>query len=230
VQIKARNEGGQDDATISVEYIVPIIKIVKPKVNFTVPSKNITTKKSIYAITVKVENVVDNAKMDLKVNGKSVAFKFDPRKKKMTANVRLSKGSNKLVAVAQNDSGMDSDQVNIKLEISSDKPGEIVSRPIGGGTINLTKPVINRLSMSQPSVNPFNLETAKTRIVALLKNVKSKSEITFTVNGKLITNYSFNASTGRLEVIHTIDRGTHTTLLKLKTKGGETQKSTSVTF
>ena len=203
VQLKARNEDGQDDATISVEYIVPIIKILKPKVNFTIPSKNITTKKSMYAITVKVENVVDNAKMDLKVNGKSVAFKFDPRKKKMTANVRLSKGSNKLVAVAQNDSGMDSDQVSIKLEISADKPGEIVSGPIGGGTINLTKPVINSLSMSQPSVNPFNLETAKTRIVALLKNVKSKSEITFTVNGKLITNYSFNASTGRLEVIHT---------------------------
>ena len=230
VQLKARNEGGQDDASITVEYIVPTIKIAKPKVNFTVPSKNVTTSKNSYSVTVKIENVTDKSKMDLKVNGKSVGFNFDRRRKTMTANVRLSNGNNNLVAVAQNDSGMDSDQVSIKLKVNSDKPGQIGSSPGGVGTIQLAKPVIDILTMSQPSTDPFNPNTAKTRIVGSLKNVKSKSEITLTVNGKVITNYSFNASTGRLEVIHTINRGTHTTILKLKTKGGDTQKSTSITF
>ncbi len=228
IVLKASNEGGQDEASVAVDYIMPEIKIMKPKVSFTIPSKNITTKESSYRVTVKVENVTEKSKMELKVNGKSVSFKFDRRRKTITASVRLAKGNNKFVATARNDSGTASDQVTIKMSVN--KPVEIADAPGQVGTIKLAKPVIDALTMSQPSADPFNPNTAKTRIVGLLKNVKSKSEITLTINGSRIDNYDFNATTGRLEIIHTIGRGTHTALLKLKTKGGTTQKSTSISF
>ncbi len=228
IVLKASNEGGRDEASVKVDYIMPTIKIAKPKVRFTTPSKNITTKKTSSKVTVKIENVIDKRKMDLKVNGKSVAFNFDKRRKTITATVRLKKGNNKLIAAAQNDSGTASDQLTIKMEV--DKPGTIGGKPGSIGTTKVAKPVIDALTMSQPSADPFNPNTAKTRIVGLTKNVKSKSEITLTVNGTKITNFNFNASSGRVEVIHTINRGTHTAVLKLKTKGGSVQKTTSITF
>lgn len=228
IVLKARNEGGRDEASVNVTYEMPTIKIAKPKVNFTVPSKNITTKKTSYQVTVKVENVMEKDKMDLKVNGKSVSFNFDRRRKIIKATVKLKEGTNKLIAAARNDSGTASDEVSIRKE--SDKPGKVTGTPGQIGTIKVAKPAIDVFTMSQPSVDPFNPNTAKTRIVASLKNVKSKTEITLTVNGTRITNFNFNASSGRLEVIHTINRGTHTAVLKLKTKGGQAQKTTSITF
>ncbi len=228
IVLKASNEGGQDDASVTVNYTMPVIKIAKPKVNFTVPSKNITTKKTSYKVTVKVENVIKKDEMDLKVNGKSVSFKFDRRRKTITASVKLAKGNNQFIAAARNDSGTASDQVTIKMEV--DEPVEIGSKPSQIGTVKLAKPVIDIFTMSQPSADPFNPNRAKTRIVGLLKNVKSKPEITLTVNGSRIQNFDFNATTGRLEIIHTINRGTHTAVLKLKTKAGTTQKSASITF
>ena len=228
ILLKASNEGGRDEASVRVDYTIPIVKIAKPKVRFTIPSKNITTEKPSYNVTVKIENVFEKSKMDLKVNGRSVSFKFDKRRKTITSTVRLKEGNNRLIAAAQNDSGTANDQITIKMEV--DKPGQVVGKPGSIGTATTAKPVIDALTMSQPSADPFNPNTAKTRIVGLLKNVKSKSEITLTVNGTSITNFTFNASSGRLEVIHTIDRATHTALLKLKTKGGSTQKTTSITF
>jgi len=228
IVLKAGNEGGQDEASVTVNYTIPEIKIARPKVNFTTPSKNLTTKKTSHKITVKVENVVDKNKIGLTVNGKLIAFKFDRRRKMITATVRLTKGNNKFIAAARNDSGTASDQVTIKMQV--DKPVEIADKPSQIGAIKLAKPVINALTMSQPSADPFNPNTAKTRIVGLVKNVRSKSEITLMVNGNRIENFEFNATTGRLQVIHTIDKGKHTALLKLKTKGGTTQKSTSITF
>jgi len=228
IVLKARNEGGRDEASVNVTYEMPTIKIAKPKVNFTVPSKNITTKETSYQVTVKIENVIEKDKMDLKVNGKSVSFDYDRRRKILKATVRLKKGTNKLIAAARNDSGSATDQVSIRR--NSDKPGTVIDKPGNIGTIKLAKPVIDGLTMSQPSADPFNPNTAKTRIVGSVKNVKSKSEITLTVNGTRINDFSFNATSGRLEVIHTINRGTHTALLKLKTKGGTTQKSASITF
>ena len=228
IVLKAANDGGQDEASVTVNYTIPEIKIGKPKVNFTIPSKNITTKEKSYKITVKVENVMEKRNMDLKVNGKSVSFKFDRRRKTMTASVRLAKGNNQFIAAARNASGTDTDQVVINMK--EDKPSEIVSKPGKIGTIKLAKPVINSLTMSQPSADPFNPNTAKTRIVGLLKNVKSTSEITLSVNGKRIKDFDFNPTTGRLEIIYTIGKGKHTSLLKLQTKAGTTQKSTSITF
>ncbi len=228
IVLKASNEGGRDEASVTVKYSLPEIKIAKPKVNFTVPSKNVTTKESSYEVTVKVENVTDKKKMDLKVNGKSVAFKFDRRRKTMTARVRLVRGNNKMIAAARNESGTANDQVTIRMVI--DKPGKVDSKPGQIGTVKLAKPEIDILTASQPSADPFNPNTAKTRIVGVVKNVKSKSEITLTVNGSPIENYDFNATTGRLEVIYTINRGTYNVLLKLNTKAGTTQKRTSITF
>jgi len=228
IVLKASNEGGKDEASVTVNYTMPVIVIAKPEVDFTIPSKNISTKQRSYKVTVKVKNVTDKNKMDLKLNGKSTAFKFDRRRKTITANVRLSKGNNKLIVAASNDSGTDSDQVTINME--SIDAGRINDKQGKAGTVKLAKPTINLLTMSQPSADPFNPNTAKTRIVGMLENVKSKSEITLTVNGKRIKRFDFNVATGRLEVIHTIGRGAHTTLLKLKTRAGTIQKTTSITF
>lgn len=90
----------------------PIVEITSPEKN----SKTVTSKK--YKLIAKVKNVKQKRKILLKVNDKNIrSFTFNPTNGKLTSNLRLEEGINKVLVKAANDGGDDSDRVVLNYEI-----------------------------------------------------------------------------------------------------------------
>lgn len=222
--LKATNDDGRDEDQIKVTYRKPVVVVKKPTVDFITPNKKVTSKTPSYNISVRVRNVKSKNEITVKSNGKSIRFDFDSRKGIVNAAVRLSDGNNKVVVTASNKGGRDSDSETIvyKGKTNIDRGGI--------GQVNIAKPEINNFSLSQPATDPLRPNSAKTRVSAQLKNVKSKSEITLIFNGQRVKRFDFDATTGFLSAIMDINRGKHYAKITVKTKGGTVNKSASVTF
>lgn len=226
IVLKAQNDDGSDRDEVQIMYNKPIINKPKPPtVDIVTPRKKVTTTKSNYNITAKVTHVNSSRDITVKSNGKTIRFDFDQRRQTISATVRLTNGNNKVVVTVKNSTGRDSDSETIVKKSNISKGDDIViSKP------KYQKPSIDQFSLSQPSTDPLNPNTAKTRISGLLKNVSSKSEITLVFDGQRVTNFDFNPRTGVLNVIMTIGRGKHSAKVTVNTPGGKASKTARVTF
>jgi len=93
--------------------------IEKPIVEITTPSVSpIIVKTEKYKLIAKVENVKEKREILLKVNGKNFrSFTYNPIDGKVTANLKLKEGNNKLIVKAANTGGNASDDATINYEI-----------------------------------------------------------------------------------------------------------------
>ena len=181
IQLKANNTGGSDVANLTITYKEKVV-LAKPTVKFTNPARSgtkVTTAATNIAAIVK--NVTDKSGLTLKLNGRAVrGLTFTPRDGVAKARITLKEGNNKIELIAKNASGTATASTTIIYE----KKVVVQSNP----------PRVNIESASQPTIDPMNPNVGRSTVIATIKNVKSKNDITLTVNGKTISNFEYNLS------------------------------------
>ncbi len=216
IVIKATNKDGNDEASITINYS-PKLEIPKPIAGFSKPAKpGAITKKANYIIRATAKYVNRAEDIALILNGKEVkSFDFNTRTKAIKATVVLKPGQNDIYLEAKNTTGTDSKRSNVVYQKVSKKK---------------VPPKVEIISISTPTVDPFNPDKAKSTVLAKIKHVKSKSGIEFLFNGTRINNFSYNTRSGELQVTLDLKRGNNTFVIKATNKDGKDEASRNIEF
>lgn len=181
-----------------------------------------TTDNSTYLIKVKTVNVMSKADLTLNVNGVNMTnFTFSSSTKLISAAIALKEGQN-TIRIDANNGGKKTSltyTITYKKAVQNLGSGEQQNGNSGGGQLEqnpAAKPVFKLVTPSQTS------ETVKTGTYVLktnISNVKSKSDITLTLNSVVVSNFTFNAATGELIVTLTLKSGQNT--VRITAKNGD---------
>lgn len=183
----------------------------KPNVDFADPSTDpFYTQSANVQIRVRVEEVSDKNNIRMEVNGQNRSdFYFNPAKEEVTATLPVQTGNTEIRVRASNSYGTDED----KLTIVRTEPQQ--------------PPVV---TISQPSTPESKTQKPAASIRATVKNVRNPSEITFTLNGQLVSGFEFNISTGVLTHQVSLKEGVNNITIKAVTSAGSDQASVKITY
>lgn len=214
--VKAVNGDGSDDQTVVFYYNRPI---AKPTVKITQPSKSgMTVKQERTTLKASVTGVKSKAEISVKLNGRSVNFNFDTRTKTINALLTLRSGDNNVIVTATNTGGSASDKRLIKYFKTSDIP------------TSKLKPKVTITSVSAPATNPFDPDRARSTIIAIIDNISSKSEITFTYKGEVRTDFTFNKLEKRFQITVDLTRGENPFTIKASNRAGSDTEERVISF
>ena len=215
ISISVKNSDGQDNDQVTITY-KPKVTVVKPVVKFINPARaGTTSKKQRFTVRISVENVTGKKDIQLSFNQKSLTrFNYDAKKKIVTASVSLTNGTNNFGVRAKNQAGVSTAQSSVQY----------TARPT---TSNVQKPTIEIISVSQPAAHPFNPTVLRSTVIATIKNLTSKSQITFTVNGNEVTDFTYSPTTGKFQssVGLKVDGSANKFKITAKNSAGSTEKS-----
>lgn len=221
IRIQASNADGEHEAStaFTIEPKAEEDGPGKPEVTIVQPAKPGTTaKENPTTIVATVSGVAGKSDIQVLANKKQVEdFTYDAKKQELRATVTLQKGTNTIVVRAINEAGEAQASTTINFNPAT-----------GGG--NQQKPVIEVTSVSQPVTNPFYPNVGNSTVLATIEHVTNKDQITFTVNGQAVTNFSFNVKTKQFEGIAPLNRGDNTIVIKAKNEAGEDVEERQVTF
>ncbi|MEM6965950.1 MAG: hypothetical protein AAF573_14380, partial [Bacteroidota bacterium] len=216
VVIRATNDAGnaQDEVTIIYRDNTPVVRL--PMVTITTPSSSIseTTNKNI-TIRAALENVTTKRDIRFLVNGSQRNdFTFNSRNGDFSANINLREGNNEVTVRGYNEAGSDEDNARIVVKRST---------PL------IVLPVVNITSVSASTANPFdpNPVACKTTVRATIQNVDQKRDITFRINGRSISNFSFDANTMAFESTVILDDGRNDITIRAVNAAGSDEDTTT---
>ncbi|MFT5262406.1 MAG: hypothetical protein ACI8YQ_001136 [Polaribacter sp.] len=206
--VEGRNKSGKDSDQITVTYKK---KVAPPIVKITSPKNGSTAKKKTVSLSATLSNVASNNNITLKVNGRTIS-KFSYRKGKLSATVTLKEGDNSISVTGTNSAGRDSDEVRVSFSAAKNPPK------------------INSFGLSQPTIDPFNPDSAKSSATATLQNITSKSQIKMYINGKEVTDFEYGIRTKRLRKVFDLKRGTNTVRIVVENEDGKKEETKSLKF
>jgi len=206
VTITGRNSAGQDTKTTVIIYNEPVKP--EPIVNITYPSQNpYTSPQNNINIAASILNVDSRNDVTFNVNGQNLTnFSFSGTS--FTANgIQLKNGNNTFTITGSNSQGQDS------------KSTVVVYSP--------TPPPV--VTISNPNQNPFITQNNQVTINAAIKNVSTRNDVTFTVNGQQVTNFTF---TGQLFIANNVslNEGRNTFTITGRNSVGQDTKTTAVVY
>jgi large repetitive protein len=199
--IKATNADGQDEASIEITYKEPMLP---PKVTITSPKNATTTDKNTALVNATLANVNSTTDITFQVNGKIVKD-FTYRNNQLTATINLKAGKNEIFVEGRNESGKDSDQIELTFKEAEPLPKVSITSPRTG---------------TQTSSKTIEL-------TATLENVASNDEITVKVNGHELTKYSFRK--GVLTANVNLHNGENTLYVEGRNSAGKDSGEVTVT-
>ena len=204
---------GTDKAEVTVVYAPKIVE--KPTVTFLQPgTKKTPVSKSSYQVKAKVTGVEGTANIKVFHNNTSIRrFDYNVRTQELTYTVTLKEGKNTFKVIGENTGG------------STQAEADIVFKATTGAV-----PDVKIVSTSQPTTDPFNPNTGKSSVIAELKNVSDKNQITVTVNGTPLTTFEYTPSTGAFRCLAILKKGENTIVVKAVTPAGEDSDTAKVTF
>ncbi len=224
IQIKANNRYGQDQDEATITYgdyggnnIPPTTTPNyqnRPSVSITNP-RNTNSETSISNITIEANIREVNNKSDvlLYVNRRRITnFSYSTYNGRLQARINLQSGNNAIEIRVRNNAGEARDNVNIRLVQKQNNP-----------------PQVRIISVSEPSVRN---KGANSEVLAEVRNISSKRDITFTVNGTRIGDsaYSFNASTGRIRAGISVRTGNNTVIITARNADGRDEDTATVRY
>lgn len=214
IEVIAQNQDGRDREQIKISY-VPEVTQPKPVVKFLKPSKPGTTvTDKALKITASVENIKERDDITLLVNGKvQKAFAYSSKSKQLEADLTLQNGKNKVEIRAKNAVGSSEATTDITYRVS-----------------RVRLPEITFESVSQPTINPLNPQVARSTVIATIKNVTGKDQITFLVNGEKVTDFNFDVKTMRFQSTINLAQGVNVLIIKAENRSGTDEKSYEITF
>jgi large repetitive protein len=217
--VEANTPEGRDQASVSVTYKAPPPPPVasKPQVTITTPKRSgVTVKAADYTVTADLRHVDNKSQIKVLINGRAFTdFRFSAGTGILSIPFTLREGANSVVVEATTRAGT----ASARTEINYVK--EVVSVP---------KPEIKIESASQPAVSPFNPNEASSQVLATTKQVSQRSQVTFLVNDVPLTNFDFDAATGKLSGIIRLKKGANKVEIKVQTDQGSASDTITVQF
>ncbi len=213
ISIIGRNDDGQDEASVRFQFVPPLVS--KPKITFRNPAKpGSSVSETKQSIVARIENVSNAKQIKLFVNRKRwPTFNFNEGKKELNTVITLGKGTTSIRIEATNEGGSADAETTIVYKPSTKRP-----------------PVVTIESVSQPVTNPLNPTVGRSTVIATIKNISGADQVTFKVNNERITNFAFNAKSGKFECTVNLVRGENLIYLEATNKDGKDSKSETVNF
>ena len=174
-----------------------------------------------YSIVAKVKNVTDKKGISLYINGKKTdKFQFDTRDGEIATLTVLKPGKNTFRITATNKAGKAEAETYVQTTRKVSVPG--------GSKVR--KPTIADLNNTVPVVNPLSPNTSRVRITATIRNIIKKDQITFKLNGKNITDFTFDAKSGKFTALVELSKGKTEVYLSAKNSAGNVVKEKTIEF
>lgn len=181
----------------------PIVKIVTPSTS----SETVKTKK--YKLVANVKNVKEKRKILLKVNKKnSRSFSYNSATGRLTANLRLEEGANRIIVKAANAGGNASDDATINYEIAEVEPvAEVeLKSEMEEGLGDLREGETIRVDQLNFEINSFKITNDSRPVLNdiynfLNENAKVSVEIGGHTNRFCDTDYCQTLSTNRAKAV-----------------------------
>lgn len=184
--------------------------VKKPIVEITTPSASPKMVKSRkYKLIANVKNVKEKRKILLKVNGKNVrSFTYNSATGKVTANLRLKEGANKIIVKAANTGGNSSDDATINYEtpVAESVPVVPVPTPLEREFEDLKTGETIRVDQLNFEINSFKITNDSRPVLddiykILNKNANVTVEIGGHTNRFCDTDYCQTLSTNRAKAV-----------------------------
>ncbi|MFK8007466.1 MAG: OmpA family protein [Saprospiraceae bacterium] len=181
----------------------PIVKITTP----TASPKTVNYKS--YKLVANVKNVKEKRKILLKVNDKNIrSFKYNSATGKVTANLKLKEGANKIIVKAANSGGNATDDATINYEIPAEVsvPEEVVVTEIEKELGAIGEGETIRVDQLNFEINSFIITNDSRPVLNdiynyLNKNSKVSVEIGGHTNRFCDTEYCQTLSTNRAKAV-----------------------------
>lgn len=194
--LSSLNACGTDAETVTVTYtpcVAPSITIVTPtSANTTVTSANFT-------LGALILNSNNGQGVSLKLNNVAVTnYSFNNATGALQANVTLNPGVNTIVLTSTTSCGTDTETI----------------------TVNYNNCIAPSISLVMPAMNGSTVTTSTFDVAATISNANNGQGITLTINGRAITNFSFNNSTGAFLSTVNLTPGLNNIVLSITTPCG----------
>ena len=213
--ISATNASGSDSKSITIIYNLPVVISPPPVVTFVNPAINpYSTSVSTLPINALVQNVTSVGQISVTNNGAPVStsmLSFNPSTAQLNFNVNLISGANTVVISATNIAGADSKSETI-----------IYTQPV-----QELPPVV---TITSPTVNPFNTSVSTAVVNATVLNVISASQIAVTINGVSTSAFTYNLSTKVLVIPVSLMSGANTITITATNSAGADSKSETIIY
>ena len=203
VVILVKNSAGTDQASVKLLYAAP----KPPKVTITAPANNSETRTALGELTASLLNVNSNNEVTVFLNGTSVPFTFDPKRKLISAKVNFVEGNNTLRVRVQNTGGSDEATVSVRL---------VKAKP---PMVNITNPRDKKGTTDKPAFN----------LTAVVENVFSDKNVQVLLNGVAVTAFTLDKG-GNLSANVTLKPGKNTFIVKATTPDGAAEASAGIQY
>ncbi len=184
--------------------------VEKPIVEITTPSASPeTVKAKKYELIANVKNVKEKREILVKVNNRNNrSFTFNPATGKLTADLRLKEGINKIIVKAANVGGNDTDEATINYEVPVEEP-VVVEEPeseIEEGLGVLGEGETIRVDQLNFEINSFKITNDSRPVLNdIYKFLKKNSNVTVEIGGHTNrfcdTEYCQTLSTNRAKAV-----------------------------
>ena len=218
VLITATNQAGSDEETVIIYYGdrgnsgPPVVNnTYAPQVDITNPrSERYTSENQDFTLQANIKYVNGKNDIEYRVNGRDdYNFNYDGRSDQFSANIRLNEGRNEIEIIGRNQTGSARDNVIITYEKKADLP-----------LVNITS----------PARSPYETDLRNTSIRAILKNVTSKNDIRFYVNGQERSLFNYDSRAGRFSINLELVNGRNEVTIKGSNEAGEAQDEVTIIY
>lgn len=213
VIIRATNSVGSDEERVIIFYEEkappppPVARV--PDVIITQPSNSYTSTSSPnYTVTASINEIERKNQINFLVNGRNQNFTFNPSNGQFQANINLQGGENSIQIEASNSAGKDSESATIKLEVGV-RPTVLITRP---------------------SRSPFTVENRSYELEASITDVPQRAGISVSMNGRNLSDFSYDANTGILRTNLNLQEGTNNIRILAQNEAGQGQAETSIIY
>lgn len=205
------NEFGTDSKSTTILYN-PAQIVQPPVVYFVNPNVNpFTTTTNTFALAADVLNVADAQHVVFKQNGTvNGNFTFNPTTKRLNSNVILIPGQNVFEVIGTNAAGTASATTIIIYNRAAPKP-----------------PVV---TITNPSVNPYEVNNATFNLNATVLNVTQKSQIKVTLNGANLSTFDYNVNTNGVTSLLNLVQGANVITVTGTNSDGSDSKQTTIIY
>ncbi len=207
--ISGSNSSGTASDQLSILYNKAVQLAPPPVVNFINPETPISVQNKVFLVRAHTRNLRTRNDITLIINGiRTENFNFSPRGE-VNTNLNLLDGVNTIEIIGRNESGQSSDRTTIQYN----------------KVIRINPPLINIII---PRANPYHTNESSVELRASISNVKTKENITLSINNVNSKNFSFNSRTQELIARFGLREGQNIIRITAHNEAGRDVKSQTI--
>ncbi len=194
VKIVVTNECGTQEAIVDVIYV----RCDKPVIKINEVDRVIKVDNNSFTVNAIFQNITSKSQITLKLNGTVKTFAYNSSSKELIQKLTLKEGANLIEIVAKNDCGEVIETFNVEF----------------------TPCITPKITMIAPETNPVQTDKSSFTLRAKIDNISNANQVAVSVNGKSVSNGTFNGSTNIFEKNITLDRGNNSVTIVVTTNCG----------